>query len=195
MTQAMSDQWEKQDRLESQVTLVIKAGGVLMGGEVPLDNLGLLGNQELMVWRESQALEGLGARLDQWELQDPEGGMGTLDPGVLEDLKEVLVKRVEEDLLAARVNQEILVLKVWLDPWDLVESLVMTAEMALESLDLKEEVVTKDSQGSLVRRVRQVTQALREAQVQEETVDSGVLLVILVILVRKGMLDTLDLMA
>lgn len=40
-----------------------------------------------------------------------------------------------------------------------------------------------------------MTQALREAQVQEETVDSGVLLVILVILVRKGMLDTLDLMA
>lgn len=146
----MSDQWEKQDRMESKVALVNQAGGVLMGGEVPLDNLGLLGNQELMVWRESQALEGLGARLDQWELQEPEGRMGTLDPGVLEDLKEVLVKRVEEDLLAARVNQEILVLKVWLDPWDLAESLVMTAEMALESLDLKEEVVTKDSQGSLV---------------------------------------------
>ncbi|KAG9339525.1 hypothetical protein JZ751_023667 [Albula glossodonta] len=165
---------EKQAWTDRKAALESQAGGVLMGEEAPLDNLDNLESQVLMALGESQALEGLGAQLDQLELQESEGKMGTLDQEGLEDLKELLEIKVEEDLLAARVKM---------------------VEMALEYLDPKEEKVTKDSQDSLDLRARLVTQAPMVAQGPEETEDRGVLLEILALLVRKEMLDTLDLMA
>lgn len=135
-------------------------------------------------------MEDLGVLLDQLEHLVLEERMETLVQGGQEDFQDLLEKRVDEVLLAARVNQGTQDLKVLLDPRDPVGSLVRMDEMGLVYLVLKEEMVMKVSLVSLVQRVRQVTLVQKEDLDLEETMARGVLQEDVVVLVKREILDT-----
>lgn len=116
--------------------------------------------------------------------------METLVQGGQEDCQELLEKRVEEVPLAGRVNQGSQDLRVLLDPWDPVGSLVKMDEMVLVYLVPKDERVMKVSLVSLVQRVKQVILVQREDLDLEETMAREVPQGNLVDLDKREILDT-----
>lgn len=194
-TRAMLGHRESLAKMAGEEVLENQGDGVLMVGGVHLDKLELLEGMVKVVFLENLESEGLGVPVDQSVPQELGEKTVILDPEVLEEHKDHLERRADEELLAARGNLVTQDLKVLWDHWDPEENLEMTAEMDSEYPAQKEERVMKVSLDILVQREQPVSLEPKENLDLKETVDREALLVEVVNLDRRETLVTLDLMA